>query len=40
MSLITLKPFILMILVSLEDIDIGVRRLANGKARDIEGYRE
>jgi len=23
---------------SLEDIDIGVRRLANGKTRDIEGY--
>jgi len=23
---------------SLEDIDIGVRRLVNGKTRDIEGY--
>ena len=23
---------------SLEDIDFGVKRLANGKAKDIEGY--
>ena len=25
---------------SLEDIDFGVKRLANGKAKDIEGYQE
>ena len=34
-TLLTMKEFF-----SLEDIDFWVKRLANGKAKDIEGYQE
>ena len=41
MSQITLKPYSMEEEVfSFEEIDFGVKRLANGKAKEIEGYQE